>query len=367
MNWWRRASSGAARRSGVAAHDPSSEKSRRSFVIGKSAEAMAMNDDPDSSIVQERAGREATEWLILLGEDQDDAALRARFDAWLSATPANAAAWAETQAITGAIRLVVDRTADPVPDHSAASVIPFPARRWRGRIMAATGLAAAACLAVLALPSLWIAVQADYRAGAGEMTSVALSDGTAVKLAPGAALAVDFTPAERRVRLLRGDAYFDVAHNAARPFRIASGDSVTTVLGTAFEVRRDAVGTAVAVRRGIVRVDCADGSARERLTVGQTLDLACGRAAIRGTIKPARVASWTAGQLVASDQPLRDVVAAIRPWYKGVIVLRGDGEGRRVTGVYDLTHPRAALAALMSAHHGEVSDILPGVVLLTAH
>jgi transmembrane sensor len=81
-----------------------------------------------------------------------------------------------------------------------------------------------------------------------------LADGSNVRLAPGSAVAFDDRGAERRVRLLRGTTWFDIVHDPRRPFRVATGGITTTVLGTAFEVRRDS-GTGVDI--SVKRAPCA--------------------------------------------------------------------------------------------------------------
>ena len=61
-----------------------------------------MAADPDEA--RERASEQATDWLILLQDDPDDAELLARFEAWLAASPLHAEAWAVTDRVAGVIR-----------------------------------------------------------------------------------------------------------------------------------------------------------------------------------------------------------------------------------------------------------------------
>jgi transmembrane sensor len=78
------------------------------------------------------------------------------------------------------------------------------------------------------------------------------------------------------------------------------------------------------------------------------------------------MASWTQGQLVVTDRPLRDVVAALRPWHHGLLLARGAGMARHVTGVYDLRHTDQALTAMRRAHGVTVRQITPWVSVVTA-
>ncbi|AJP71281.1 FecR family protein [Sphingomonas hengshuiensis] len=319
------------------------------------------------AIAQARADREATDWLIRLEEEPDAPALRIAFAAWLAASPANAHAWSDTAHASDAIALALAPPATVVPFEQALA-----RRRQRHslarRLFVGSAAAAAACVALWAGPNLLDDLRADHVAPTGEVRAFHLADGTQVKLAPGGALAVDYSDGQRHVRLLHGNAYFDVVHDPSRPFRIGASGTTTTVLGTAFEVqaRGDAVG--VAVRRGRVRVACDTAAPVAILSVGQTVDLACAAGTeLHAATPPERIASWVDGQYVATDRPIRDVVDALRPWYRGIIVARGGGlETRRVTGVYDLRHPQDALSALATAHNARVMRVTPWVTIISS-
>ena len=47
----------------------------------------------ETDIIRKQASKEATDWLILLKDEPDDAGLRREFEAWLGRSAANAAAW----------------------------------------------------------------------------------------------------------------------------------------------------------------------------------------------------------------------------------------------------------------------------------
>src|SRR3546814_15164189 len=91
---------------------------------------------------------------------------------------------------------------------------------------------------------------------------VRLADGSTVQLGPKSVIAVDYSSGSRAIRLLSGQAMFEVTHDPARPFRVVARDVTTTVLGTGFEVRMIGETTGVAVRHGRVRVE-DHGRARE--------------------------------------------------------------------------------------------------------
>lgn len=82
-----------------------------------------------------------------------------------------------------------------------------------------------------------------------------LADGTVVELGRGAQMVVEYSAAKRRVTLVRGNAHFEVAKDANRPFVVAAGDIEARALGTAFAVQLSPSTVEVLVTHGTVRVD----------------------------------------------------------------------------------------------------------------
>jgi transmembrane sensor len=282
--------------------------------------------------------------------------LRRRFGAWLDASPDHAADWAQ-----------ISRTADalarlPTPDTAAweRQRQKAPAARHRRPVFTA-GAALAACL-VLALvaPSLALRLQASAITATGEQRTLRLADGSTIHLGPESAVAVREDAGGRRVRLLKGEAFFEVTHDAARPFTVRAGDVTTTDLGTAFEVRLNSDGADVAVREGRVRVEAAAATPVD-LGAGQAVRVANGRAE-PATVTAEEVAAWTEGQIIAKNRPVAAVVDDLRPYLTGVILLRGDHLARQpVTGVYNVADPLAALRAVARAHGATVRQAAPYV------
>jgi transmembrane sensor len=326
-----------------------------------------------SETEDERASDEATEWLILLQERPHDRALRGRFDAWRSASSRNDAAWMETCRFSqAAAALEPSDAGEWVPFVAArrqrAAGETRPARgasRRRAWLMPALSLAAAACLLVVFGPAILLRMQADYITHTAEQRQIELPDGSRLTLAPASAVALTFDGGERRVRLLSGEAFFEVRPIPRQPFRVTAREVDATVLGTRFNVRLDPDDVTVSVEEGVVEVARSAGLA-ERLGAGQSARVAS-TGAVSRTEEPAQlVAAWRQGQLYAHGLRLRDAVGQLRRYYFGTILLADDRlTDLRVTGAYNLDDPEEALRGMAGAHGASVRRVTPWLLILS--
>ncbi|PEQ13569.1 hypothetical protein B2G71_04330 [Novosphingobium sp. PC22D] len=317
---------------------------------------------------------EAANWLILLAEEPVADELRAQFEAWLDASAANRRAWAaatDTYDAMGQAPQFRPRASRPRPARSGGTQKrqPIAPRRQRRtpRKRALAIAAVAAGLIVVAAPSLWLHVSADRITGTAELETMTLDDGSRVYLGPDSAVRIRYSAGQRIVALLSGEASFDVTPDPARPFRVKAGDVRTTVLGTAFEVRRERTGTWVAVAHGRVRVDGGeDGPAIRRvLTAGDWLRVDEDRQVEHGSGTGDDSAPDRA-TVVVKDRPIAEVIDRLRPWYGGAIILTDAEMGRqRVTGAYDPRDPEEALSLLLSVHGGSIRRITPWLILVS--
>ena len=292
------------------------------------------------------AGDQAAFWLVALRDAPEDEALRARFQAWHDAAPGHAAAWAETAQVY-----------DMIAALPAAAV-----RRRRSRLAPVAVLALAAGLALALLPGLWLLLRADERTATAQTRSVALPDGSVALLGADSALSVGYDDSERKVALLKGEAYFEVRADAARPFRVSAGEVTALVLGTAFDVHRHGDGGAtVAVARGAVRVDSGAS-----LTAGTWARLDAAGRQEQGRIPPGEVGSWRSGLIVARDRPMAEVFDDLRRHLPALVMLTNAAWAeQRVTGVYNTTDPVAALQAVAGAHGGTVTPVTPWLLVIS--
>jgi transmembrane sensor len=319
-------------------------------------ENVCMTKDPDpmhASETHSPAEAEAADWVVRLSADAVDEAHWLAFQAWLTAAPEHRLAFDAAQALW----LEVDRhahammTTEAVPIVRRAAVADRSAApRRRSRPQWLIPLAASLALALVGAVAWREAMPptAEYVTGAGERRVVALADGTKVVLNSNSKIAVRFNHFSRKVVLTGDEAAFDVAHDTGRPFTVAVDDATVRVVGTEFNVRRDAGDFAVTVRRGIVQVapDAAADTGVVRLLAGQQLVSQAGQYRVANTASVDDAFSWRRGQLVYRMRPLAEVVRDLNRFYSSGIVVTGAAAEMNFSGVLALDGEAAVVARL---------------------
>jgi transmembrane sensor len=268
---------------------------------------------PERTSVDEEAAR----WIIRLDAGGVSAAEQQEFAVWKAASAQNAEAFERLKQHWGELDELSDLADTPAP-------LPVWARTvaWAG-----AGLAAAAALAAVLvagnLPSRTAPTDPQlvqqpgvgvYKTAVGDQEKITLADGSVVTLNTASQIEARMNGQERTIRLLEGEAFFEVAHDASRPFRVYAGDGVTMAVGTAFSVRLEEHAVEVVVSEGKVSF------ARVADTVEPVAYVSAGEAASFsdsvmiapvGTEEVGRKLAWTEGRLVFSGDPLSSVVADI--------------------------------------------------------
>jgi transmembrane sensor len=289
--------------------------------------------------LQPNARDQALRWFVRINSGEASAADRATFEAWLAADPAHGR---EIDVLAG-LWTDLGRIPDPRPQVVPRIRAPLLGRR---RILAG-GLAFAGLGGVVALTGLPPALTSDIWTGTGELRTVTLEDGTRVDLDAGSALSLAFSPAAREVSLDRGRALFTVAKDAARPFRVTAGPGRSTALGTQFVVHRWANEVTVAVMESAVSVTATGDMAEARVVAGEQVSYGpVGLGVVRKADGQVETA-WRRGKLVFEDRPLRQVVAELGRYRSGTVAMTDGALAElRVSGIFDVTDPDAALDAI---------------------
>lgn len=337
------------------------------------APSLSAGDFPYMSSTDHAAIRqdEALDWLLRLQQSPDDAALRAGFEHWRSADEANAKAFRKAERVWRLTGRIAPATVAQWPTRATtthlpkAQIVQIDAPRSRRRVHW-LGAAVAACLVMALAPQLSLRWEADYRTGPGETREVTLADGSVVQLDSDSAIAVDLAGPRRVVRLLVGQAFFQVTPDKNKPFEVRANAVQVTVTGTAFNVELSADQVSVAVQQGSVQVDDwkAGRPLASRLLSGQQLDYQNGQAT-QQSFALTQAAAWRQGQLIANNQPITEVLEQIRRYTPGLVVVRNPALGdQRVTGVFDIRHPEAALRAVVKPFGGQVVAYSPWLLVL---
>ncbi len=205
----------------------------------------------------------AAAWLAR--EDRGlDAAEAAALEQWLEASTLNRVAYLRLKASwRRADRLLALK-------NPAAPPIGRAALMARPRLLSAI---AAALLLLLAGASGWVLrsgkTEQVFATTVGKRQAVELADGSRMELNTDTRVRTDVTAARRIVMLDSGEAYFDVVHDATRPFTVYAGNRRITDLGTKFSVFRNGDDVRVTVREGRVRVDVLNGPAVDAPVVAE--------------------------------------------------------------------------------------------------
>ena len=329
----------------------------------------------------------ASEWIVALQEEPGDEALRFEHQRWLADSESNRRDWEETQQLWRLMAMTLPAHTEEWDQPNAAPATrpvlasrrsPAPRLRTRGPIgrrrrvlTAAAGAALAACIALAVLPDALLSLRANHSSTTGEIKTVDLEDGSQLFLAPESAVALSFGPAERRVELLHGEAFFDVTTEEARPFLVDAGDVETQVLGTRFAVGLGEASAQVAVEEGSVQVSYPAGltdsaAGRETLSPGERVRVGPDGRVIRDAMSPSLVAAWRDGKLVAQNRPLGELVAVLDRYFDGWIVV-ADAELARepLTGIYALSDPKAALRAMVATQGATLREVSPWILVVS--
>ncbi|HWZ59070.1 MAG TPA: FecR domain-containing protein [Gemmatimonadaceae bacterium] len=199
----------------------------------------------------------------------------------------------------------------------------------------------------------------------GQRATVVLSDGSRVILGVHSRLRTPerFGDGPRDV-MLDGEAYFEVRHDAAHPFRVYAAGGVAEDLGTRFAVRAYPGDTAVRVVVAEGRVSLGPLVARGDATpvalgAGQLASLPGRGAATVRAVDASAYLAWTDGRLVFDGTPLGDALAELGRWYDVDIQLLAPGSaGRPISASFagepvdDVLSAVAVTAGLRYVRHG---------------
>ena len=276
----------------------------------------------------------AVDWLI----ERDDPSRwteenETAFEAWLAQSPAHRVAYWRLEAGWSRAEIVGDISSFNTEERNLLR----RARNWTNFRRTAAGFAAIALVvtgvaaAYLALPQ-----QQTYATAIGGHRLVKLADGSSIELNTDTVLRVSTSANARRVTLVKGEAFFNVRHDAARAFTVDAAGHRVTDLGTKFLARTEGERLEVALVEGRARVDENDGSHSATLTPG---DVAVATPnAMSVTKTPVQVLAndlaWRHGVLVFEDTTLADAALEFNRYNSQKIVIADQHSARlKISGI----------------------------------
>jgi transmembrane sensor len=332
---------------------------------------------------------QASHWWELLHSDSASSADHREFGDWVARSPERVEAYLQTAQLVKAIKsprvtwpstavevLIRESKAsrDNVSPLSTTRVTAPEGRREARHFQSRFAWAAAAVLLLGVGVALYLLeTPQEFNTALGEQRSVLLADGSRVTLNTATSIAVKLHKHRREVRLVRGEALFEVAHDAARPFVVRAGDARLSDVGTQFNVDMRANATTVTVVEGEVEVGAPalrnDADTAQPLILGandRVVVTPAGVGAPQHGVNVGASMAWTQRQLMFEHRPLSDVAEEFNRYNRDRIEIDSvELKRQEVTGVFEAKDPASFLAFLSSLPGVEIREGPDGAHLVS--
>jgi transmembrane sensor len=393
-----------------------------------------MDHEQDSTM---SISEQATHWWVLLHSEGASATDHLEFGEWVARSPERVEAYLQTARLMQALKsptvrwpgtppevLILEAKASPPDALQLPNSTPprWPSASYRGTNQSHTGgspesvakpkgrfarpllWGTAAALAIVA-GFAWLMLTGPqvYTTKFGEQRSVLLDDGSRVTLNTASRIEVDLRKDRRLIRLSQGEALFEVAHDASRPFDVHAANTVLRAVGTQFNVDMRSTQTTVTVLEGRVAVvpelGAAPASSSESASApsnalenpeiaenilshhalvprGQLILAAAERVVITSSgpsapqhvVNLAAATSWTRRQLVFENRPVSEVAEEFNRYNRGRIVIDSEKLRRQqVTGVFQSDDPASFLSFLSNIPDVEIHEAGDGTRIVSVH
>lgn len=311
-----------------------------------------MTSSPQEPTANDMIDQEAMDWYLRL---RDSGATRdqcLQFEQWLVRDPRHGAAYERAERLWAHVE---------VPKHRTANRPAYrPRRNWM-RVRREPWLAAACLLLMLVAggtmwrdPGLIDRAGADIATRPGESQTVTLADGSTLFLDFDSAVEVSLSEGSmRRLELLRGRVYLDVASNG-RPFMVDGDGTRVRVMGTRFGVERGDDRVQVTVEEGQVLVSgdpTAGPDGARVLSAGEQVLVENGRLGDTRKIDAGIALAWVRGQILFDRAGIADIAAQLERMVPGRVEFdRASLEDFSLSGSFPADNPQAIFNALDETH-----------------
>lgn len=318
---------------------------------------------PENNLIKE----EAADWLIRLDADQSlSISEREQLSQWVNQSVRHRHELYRLARVWEKMNVLTD-LAVPIGELNSRENKPHSGRNtWLPVAAMAVSLLVAVVVGLKWMqPESFEKFNDTYQTATGKQLSLPLADTSSIILNTNSKIRVAYSADFRDVYLERGEAYFTVAKDSSRPFRVFAGDGRIDAVGTAFSVYLKNEGVDVTVTEGVVNLvaiasqiepDQSDMASRKDDQNGAQAHMVSLRVGQFGTIfsrsKKAltiefadvmnleardlsRKVAWTKGSLIFSGESLSDVVAEVSRYTDISIEFSDQAIGEiRVGGVF---------------------------------
>ena len=345
---------------------------------------------------KDKIREQASEWIIRLEDpaiQEDDIQ---ELVAWLDSNPRHRTEFLELASLWGNMD-ILSELAGVIPLDSQQTSRSKKTGTFASRWLPGFAVIASACAVLLLGISVlyfdqWqgatpeeAVVDIVYTTPVGERDFVRLVDGSSIKLNTDSRVQIDYTNDFRNIYFERGEAYFDVTHDANRPFVVHVGKGSVTAVGTAFTIKYNDKIVGVTVIEGIVEVNTLPANdvvtaisdkqsvkkgivTKTSVSAGQTVEFAEAIHSV-DTVEPGEIdhkLAWQRGMLIFDGDYLEDAVNEITRYTDAKIVINDDAIRKVQIGGYFRTGEIDAMLAAFETSFGiAVTRVNDNYILLS--
>ncbi len=344
---------------------------------------------------EEEKPLQAADWLAKLDRGNLTKAERAAFTVWINSDPKNKDEINDLSSMWYELNDSLSMLASVSPVHSEKDNLVFlnsvqrlfayvfSNARYALVMVGLLGLVTVLGYAALMQPS----ETGYYSTEIGEQREITLSDGSKVTLNTNTIIEQKYSGKERVLRLVSGEAIFDVAHNETRPFLVYASDGMIRAVGTKFSVRMQPNSVSVVVTEGAVELKERKDTSRTKqssalaqvsmelkqqkavlVTKGQLAEINRETGMFKQETSDRDIEerlSWQHGQLVFYNRQLQSVIDDIARYTLVDIQVRDEAlKSRNITGILQIGDVDLMLEGLEAALNIKADKVSPGLIII---
>jgi len=255
---------------------------------------------------------------------------QAQLDAWLAESSAHRVAFLRLKSgYAHTERLVALRRANSEQE-------PRSHARWFQAVAALVAVAAIGAGGALYFQK---SEGVTYATPVGGRQTLTLADGTRIELNTDTVLKLNKARGIRSVTLVRGEAYFQVQHDAARPFVVETAGHTITDLGTKFTVRAEPGRIEVRLVEGKARLDATDTIRPQPSMLLKPGDVAVATATAMSVKRESMNKlsddlGWRRGLIVFRDTTLAEAAAKLNRYNTNKLVIDARAARLKINGTF---------------------------------